>query len=98
MNDDRLNESAAAITGAARGRVQGVNFRASMQMEASRLGVTGWVQNMPDGSVAFYAEGSRSSLDGLLAWCRIGPMFARVDHLEFEDRSLAQLRSFEILR
>ncbi|MGB7541240.1 MAG: acylphosphatase, partial [Burkholderiales bacterium] len=33
------------------GDVHGVGFRHSMQAEAERLGVTGWVKNRRDGSV-----------------------------------------------
>lgn len=97
-SEDDATEPVMAVTGAARGRVQGVNFRTSMQVEANRLGVAGWVRNMPDRSVAFHAEGSRSSIDTLLAWCRTGPIFARVEELEFEHRRIAQLSTFEILR
>ncbi|HND33564.1 MAG TPA: acylphosphatase, partial [Myxococcota bacterium] len=34
-----------------RGKVQGVWFRASARDEAQRLGLRGWVRNLPDGSV-----------------------------------------------
>ena len=40
------------------GRVQGVFFRASVRAKAEELGLAGWVENMPDGSVKITAEGS----------------------------------------
>ena len=45
------------------GLVQGVNFRAYTAREASRLGLSGWVRNRPDGSVETVAEGPRGALD-----------------------------------
>lgn len=38
------------------GLVQGVGFRASTRREAERLGLTGWVMNLPDGRVAAFAQ------------------------------------------
>ena len=69
------------------GRVQGVYFRASAVEQASRLGITGWVKNCPDGSVEIVAEGSMHQLEDLIAWCRSGPDGARVERvtLGWED-------------
>jgi acylphosphatase len=64
------------------GRVQGVAFRAYTVDEALRLGVHGWVRNLPDGRVEVEAEGERAALEGLAAWCRRGPPAARVDHVD----------------
>jgi acylphosphatase len=61
------------------GRVQGVAFRAHTVDEAERLGVTGWVRNLPDGRVEALAEGSRAAVDAFVAWCRRGPRLAQVD-------------------
>jgi len=69
------------------GRVQGVFFRASTRNEAVRRGLTGWVRNLPDGRVEAVFEGSRSRLEGMLAWCRQGPRYAYVDHVEVDWQS-----------
>ncbi len=50
----------------ARGKVQGVGFRALARNEAVRLGVTGTVANLPDGSVELYAQGTKAQLQQFL--------------------------------
>jgi acylphosphatase len=65
-----------------RGHVQGVYFRAECGSEASRLGVSGWVGNQPDGSVYAEFEGPAAEVDAMIAWCHTGPSRARVTHVE----------------
>jgi acylphosphatase len=64
------------------GRVQGVCFRAFTREEAHRLGLHGWVRNLDDGRVELLAEGPRSRVEALLAWCRSGPPYARVEDVD----------------
>jgi acylphosphatase len=64
------------------GDVQGVFFRAGAQDEARRLGLAGWVRNVPDGSVEMVAEGGRDALERLLGWCGHGPAGAAVSDVK----------------
>ena len=63
------------------GRVQGVFFRQSAREQAERLGLSGWVRNLPDGSVEALFEGERPLVEQAVAWCRQGPPRARVDEV-----------------
>lgn len=64
------------------GRVQGVAYRWSMQNEAERQGVRGWVRNQPDGTVAAYVAGRREAVEATLEWCRRGPAVAEVTKVD----------------
>ena len=79
------------------GLVQGVFFRANTRDEALKLGLTGFVRNLPDGSVEIVAEGDREILDELLRWCQKGPRISRVDHLDHTwDKTDGSFDTFEI--
>ena len=66
------------------GRVQGVGFRYNCYHEARRLGLTGWVRNVPGGDVEVWAEGSGEKLERFLQWMRRGPPGARVDSVRVD--------------
>jgi acylphosphatase len=81
------------------GRVQGVFFRASTREQAIRLGLTGWVRNCPDGSVEVLAEGARSQIDELIAWCRQGPRGAQVSDVKIQwEEFKGEFADFRIAR
>jgi acylphosphatase len=62
-----------------RGRVQGVGYRAGCHRRANELGLSGWVRNLPDGSVEVEAEGAPQHLAELVLWCEKGPLRAQVN-------------------
>jgi acylphosphatase len=78
------------------GQVQGVFFRAETRQQAGRLGVSGWVRNEPDGSVAAHFEGARDAVDAMVAWCREGPSRARVERVDVRDAEPTGASGFEV--
>lgn len=77
------------------GRVQGVSFRWYTEERARDLGVTGWVRNEPDGSVALHAEGDDEAVDALVEWCRTGPALARVRDVAVREAAQTGATTFE---
>jgi acylphosphatase len=80
------------------GRVQGVFYRASARSKAEELGITGFVQNLPDGKVYMEVEGTDEMLDGFKAWCAEGPPRAQVERVEIKEGTLQNFTSFGIHR
>lgn len=66
------------------GRVQGVFYRQSTRDMAKRLGLTGWVKNCQDGSVAAVFEGDRKDVETAIEWCRQGPPAANVRDMKID--------------
>src|SRR5271165_5651781 len=74
-----------AIRALVAGSVQGVGFRDSTRRVAERLGLTGWVRNADDGTVAVHAEGPPAAIEELSRFLRSGPPAARVESVELQD-------------
>ncbi|MFP4655858.1 MAG: acylphosphatase [Methanohalobium sp.] len=64
------------------GRVQGVFFRQFTKDAAIDLGLTGYVQNLPDGRVRVVAEGSQEKLNKLIDKLHSGPSLANVENVD----------------
>ena len=67
------------------GRVQGVGFRAFAQRQADRLGIDGWVRNLPDGRVEALAAGEETAVAAFVEALRRGPLIARVAGVEVAE-------------
>ena len=81
------------------GRVQGVFYRHSALAEAQRLGLCGFICNLPDGGVEAVAEGPRDALDAFEAWCRVGPPNAKVEEVRVRrGPARDEFRTFQVQR
>ena len=64
------------------GCVQGVFFRAFASRQATKLGLSGYVRNLPTGeAVEVQAEGERKQLEKLIGSLEVGPPPARVERV-----------------
>jgi len=63
------------------GYVQGVFFRDFVSRRATHLGLTGYVRNLPRGTVEVNAEGERKQLDQLIGYLKVGPPSAEVERV-----------------
>jgi acylphosphatase len=79
------------------GRVQGVGFRYFVQEAADREGVTGYVRNLPDGSVEAFVEGEAEAVTRVERAIRRGPGGAHIRNVNVDDEEPAgTYREFSI--
>lgn len=64
------------------GQVQGVFFRETTCQQARRLGLTGWVRNLANGTVETEFQGDREAVKDMLDWLAQGSTLSRVTQLD----------------
>ena len=69
------------------GRVQGVGFRYQAMYAARSFDLTGWVENLPDGSVEMEVQGTPAGIGKLMKHLRSGH-WIRIDDMDIESRPL----------
>jgi acylphosphatase len=66
----------------ASGKVQGVFYREGARKKAEKLGVSGWIKNLPDGRVEAVFEGNQPQVEEMIDWARKGPFWAKIEALD----------------
>jgi acylphosphatase len=79
------------------GRVQGVYYRGFTESCARRLGVCGWVRNVPGGGVEAMLEGDRQKVGELLKLMKSGPSSAMVSGIELSELKCKGYEDFKII-
>ncbi len=64
------------------GVVQGVFFRGNTAAQARALDLDGWVKNLSDGRVEAVFEGDADAVGIAVAWLKVGPPRAIVEHVK----------------
>lgn len=88
--------SMRAAVATVHGRVQGVGFRWQCLQEAQKIGVAGWVRNLPDGTVEVWIEGEDPAVETMLAWCQEGPRWAWVERVDVRPVTPKGLGEFDV--
>jgi acylphosphatase len=84
------------IIALAKGRVQGVGYRAFCADAAMRLSVQGYARNLPDGRVEVVAEADEATLRQFVERLREGPSYGHVDDVEYRwEEPTGTYRGFE---
>lgn len=76
-----MNKNIERMHAIAHGRVQGVFFREKTCREARKLGLTGWVKNLPDGTVETEFQGGEPEVKKLLEWLSEGSPMSYVSRV-----------------
>ncbi len=66
------------------GVVQGVGFRYFTARQAAVYDVTGYVKNLPDGTVETVAEGEKDVLENFLKVLKKGPYGSVVENIDID--------------
>ena len=80
------------------GRVQGIFFRDNTVKIVNKIGnLTGYVKNMPDGTVEVIAEGEEQYLKELVDFCKQGPLLAKVKRIVvMEKKPTGEFEGFSV--
>lgn len=80
-----------------KGRVQAVGFRAFVQQNAIRIGLTGWVRNVGYDTVEAVAEGTGEQIEEFLTAVKRGPLGSRVDESREEwEQVTGEFEAFRV--
>lgn len=78
MNENEKRQIEAIVYG----DVHGIGFRANTKNNADMLGLTGYVENLDDGTVRVVASGTEGRILALLDFLNIGPSNSKVEKVE----------------
>lgn len=80
------------------GFVQGIGFRQFIKINANKLGLKGWVRNLPDGRVEAMSQGSKEKIEEMISLCQKGPFLAEVENVEARwEETKEKFEGFEIV-
>lgn len=80
------------------GRVQGVGFRWFVEKTAVKLGLSGTVKNLRDGTVEAWIEGNRLQIEHFIENLKLGNGFSRIDDVKLRfNPSLNNYNNFRII-
>ena len=82
------------------GRVQGVYYRKTIQLYAQKNGITGFIENLENGSVHIIAQGTHTDIALFINLCQKGSLFSHVKKIQHFplDTPQKKYREFSIVK
>ena len=80
-----MSKSVKRIHAIVHGRVQGVFFRETTCQEAQKIGLSGWVRNLPDRTVETEFQGEKERVEQMLAWLPQGSRLSKVTRVDSRE-------------
>jgi acylphosphatase len=80
-----MSEQTKRIHAVVHGRVQGVFFRETTCHQAEKLGLSGWVRNLANGTVETEFQGEEKGVGRMLDWLPQGSSLSRVIRVESRE-------------
>ena len=82
------------------GRVQGVYYRKTIQLYAQKNGITGFIENLENGSVHIIAQGIHTDVALFINLCQKGSLFSRVKKIQHfpMDTPQKKYKEFSIVK
>ncbi len=78
------------------GPSQALRFETLYQADGRRCG--GWVRTLDDQRIEVLLEGTRASVEGLIAWLHVGSPAHRILAVEIRPRRTEGLTKFQVVR
>ncbi len=98
-NVEKEREAIVRFHACVSGKVQGVGFRAFVQMQANKRALHGWVRNRAEGGVELEVEGPPASVQAFLQDIHNGPPLSQVLQVTVDWKAPnRQTEGFQILR
>lgn len=67
------------------GSVHGVGFRKFVRVNAQKLGLVGWVRNLPEGTVEAEVSGEEEKIQELIRHVKKGPFLSEVQGVDIME-------------
>nr|MCK4929985.1 acylphosphatase [Nanoarchaeota archaeon] len=77
------------------GDVHGVCYRYYAVNKARKLGLKGFVRNVPDGRVEVLVEGEDNKVDEFMSFCKKDPGYSRVEKQEVKEEKEIKSSGFD---
>lgn len=77
-----------------KGRVQGVGYRITAQLNAVKIGITGTVKNLDNGDVEVFAQGTSNQIQVFKKYLKTGSFFSKTTEIIEEVIEMEKFESF----